>query len=139
MSGVLFQVERAEILDWREQERKSLCEQIERRLPELEALIEKDKALIPAEWDEQYKTFAKLTKAEDTARNTYRRSGDQSWEGVSEVLAILRANDDFAALEDDLIAMRATIEGTPPGPQTVIIKFDADDRVRDFAYHTSRF
>ena len=70
--------------------------------------------MIPEEWDEQYKTFSALTKAESTARNTYRRSGDQSWEGVVEVANVLKANDAFAALEGDLNTMRATIETTPP-------------------------
>ncbi len=87
---------------------------LEARMAKLEALIEKDTAEIPAEWDEQYKTFSTLTKAEDKARNTYRRSADQSWEGVAEVLAVLEANDAFTALEGDLMAMRATIETTPP-------------------------
>ncbi len=39
MSGFLVQVDRAEILEWRERERKVLCDRIEQRLPELEALI----------------------------------------------------------------------------------------------------
>ena len=32
-----------------------------------------------------------------------------------------------------------TIEGKPPGPTTVVVKFDDQGSVRDFAYHTSRF
>ena len=34
---------------------------------------------------------------------------------------------------------RNTTSATSQRTLTVIIKFDADDRVRDFAYHTSRF
>lgn len=87
---------------------------LENRAAELEALIEKDAALIPNEWDGHYKTFSTLTKAEQTARNTYRRSGDQAYDGVAEVLAVLQASEAFAALEGDLTAMRATIETVDP-------------------------
>ncbi len=40
MKNPNVQVDRAEILDWREQERKALCAQLEDRLPELDALID---------------------------------------------------------------------------------------------------
>jgi len=87
---------------------------LEAKAAELETSIEGWTADIPAEWDGQYKTFSALTKAEQNARNTYRRSADQSYEGVVEVLTVLNANEEFDALEGDLNAMRATIETTPP-------------------------
>ena len=87
---------------------------LEARVAELEAQIAEDTAAIPAEWDDQYNTFSGLTKTESNARNTYRRSADQSWEGVAEVMAVLESNDAFTALEGELLAMRATIETTPP-------------------------
>ncbi len=87
---------------------------LDAKAAELEAAIEKWTSEIPAAWDGQYTTFSKLTKAEETARNTYRRSADQSYEGAAEVLAVLNANDAFDALEGDLAAMRATIQTTAP-------------------------
>lgn len=87
---------------------------LEARVVELEALIEKDTALIPDEWDGQYKTFSALTRAESKARSTYRRSADQSYTDVVDVLEILKANDAFDGLENDLAALRATIETVDP-------------------------
>lgn len=72
--------------------------------------IEGYRAQIPNDWEEAHTTFAALTKAEDTARNTYRRSADDAWEGASEVLAILRSGEGFAALEAPLNDLKALIE-----------------------------
>jgi tripartite ATP-independent transporter DctM subunit len=69
---------------------------------------------IPADWTDVYATFSTLTKAESKARLTYRRSADTAYENAAEVLAILEANADFAALEGELLALRAQIEAEAP-------------------------
>jgi hypothetical protein len=91
------------------------------RIPKLEAAIarqteERDALLarIPAEWEETHTVFAKLTKAEDTARNQYRRNADQAFEPVNEVITIIASTDDLAALEDELRAIRADVDTADP-------------------------
>jgi tripartite ATP-independent transporter DctM subunit len=57
---------------------------------------------IPESWEGVHSTFAALTKAEETARNTYRRAADGSVEPVAEFLAVLDANAAFEALQPEL-------------------------------------
>ncbi|QEW21246.1 Neu5Ac permease [Marinibacterium anthonyi] len=64
---------------------------------------------IPAEWADAYKAFSALTKADDKARNTYRRAADGAVEPVNEVLAVLAANDAFASLEPVLRGLEEQI------------------------------
>lgn len=75
-----------------------------------EAEIADLKADIPADWEEVHATFAKLTQAEEKARNTYRRAADGAYEGPAEVLAVLQANDAFAALATPLAEIKSVIE-----------------------------
>ena len=86
---------------------------LEAELAVLEAQIEEIRTGIPEEWEEVHANFAKLVKAEDSARNLYRRSADASYEDVAEVLAVLRGNAGFAALEEQLAALRGVIETAP--------------------------
>ncbi len=92
------------------------------RLDELNAEIERLKAEIPAEWDEVHATFAQLTSAESKARSTYRRNADAAYEGAQEVLDILNANEEFAALEGKLADLRAVIETQEVEPAMDTIK-----------------
>ncbi len=71
-------------------------------------------AEIPADWNAVYTNFRKLTKAESTARRTYRRSADTSYTNAADMLAIFQANADYAALEGELIALRKQIEVDAP-------------------------
>jgi TRAP-type mannitol/chloroaromatic compound transport system permease large subunit len=75
-----------------------------------EAEIEKLRARIPADWTEVHDTFAMLTKAEDAARNAYRRAADNSYEAPAEVLAVIKANDAYVALKGPLNDIRSVIE-----------------------------
>jgi DNA repair exonuclease SbcCD ATPase subunit len=75
---------------------------IEVRRSALQAEKEDIAAQIPESWEEVHTTFANLTKAEETARNTYRRTADASVEPVAEFLAVLDANAEFAALKPEL-------------------------------------
>lgn len=80
---------------------------------EVETLTaERDKlaATIPSEWEQANKDFTALTKAEDAARNRYQRAADAAWDDPAAVLALLRANDAFAALRPELEALGPTIE-----------------------------
>lgn len=72
------------------------------------------KAEIPAEWPGVYDAFSVLNKAESTARQSYRRSADNAYEIAAEMLAVLDANNSFAALGDELLTLRATIENSDP-------------------------
>lgn len=72
------------------------------------------KAQIPAEWEENHTTFAKLTKAEDDARNNYRRKADASYEAAFEALEAMNGTAAFMTLEQELLALRATIETGAP-------------------------
>jgi tripartite ATP-independent transporter DctM subunit len=77
-------------------------ERIEARIAELTVEKEAIAAEIPESWEETHTVFATLTKAEDTARNTYRRAADGSVEPALEFVAIMDANAEFEALESDL-------------------------------------
>jgi hypothetical protein len=80
----------------------------------LNAEIAELKGDIPESWDGTYKEFSALLKAETSARQTYRRSADGSYEAALEVLAVLNSNDAFAALEADLRSLRDRIETGDP-------------------------
>ncbi len=91
------------------------------RIPELEAQIaqimgERDDLLakIPEEWAETNETFAKLTKAEVTARNTYRRNSDKAFEPVEEIVTILVAVEELDGLSEDLTALRDDVATGDP-------------------------
>ncbi|MEM7269288.1 MAG: TRAP transporter large permease subunit, partial [Pseudomonadota bacterium] len=92
------------------------------RVAELTEAIEGWRAEIPSNWDADYETFAKLTKAEATARNTYRRSADASYEGAQQMLLVLQGNDDFEALEGELRNLGDFIRSTPPADTLDTIK-----------------
>jgi tripartite ATP-independent transporter DctM subunit len=83
---------------------------LEEELAALEAEIAKLRAEIPETWESVHDEFAKLVKAEDAARNLYRRNADASYENVAGVLAVLNANAAFAELENPLNELRTVIE-----------------------------
>ena len=82
---------------------------LEEEAAALEAEADAIAAQIPAEWDDTYKAFNGLVTAEQKARNTYRRAADGAVEPVNEVLAVLAANGEFAALESTLRALEEVI------------------------------
>ncbi|MCK0141230.1 SLC13 family permease [Aliiroseovarius sp. F20344] len=86
---------------------------LEAEVAVLEAEIEHLQAEIPGTWADVNKQFLTLTKAENGARNKYRRAADGAYEAPQAVLAVLDANDAFAAMEQPLQDMRATIMTTP--------------------------
>lgn len=82
---------------------------IEERIAGLEAEKDVIAADIPESWEETHTTFAALTKAEDTARNQYRRASDGAVEPAVEFLAVMDANAEFAALEGELKGLADTV------------------------------
>ncbi|NDW54598.1 TRAP transporter large permease subunit [Aliiroseovarius sp. PrR006] len=88
---------------------------LETKAAALKAEIEHLRTEIPESWAGVNKEFLTLTKAENNARSKYRRAADEAWEAPLSVLAVLDANDAFAALEQDLRNMKATIMSTPEG------------------------
>jgi len=68
-------------------------------------------ASIPAEWEAAHKAFLVLTKAERTARNTYRRATDDAYAPLVELTAIIAATGDLAGLRDGLMALQADVPG----------------------------
>ncbi len=75
---------------------------IEARIESLEAEKQAVEARIPTSWEETHKVFSELTKAEEKARSAYRRAADEAVEQAREFLAVVDANDRFAALQDQL-------------------------------------
>nr|WP_325249804.1 TRAP transporter large permease subunit [Amylibacter sp.] len=87
---------------------------LEGEIAAAQSAIESLKAQIPADWEETHTTFAKLTKAEDDARNTYRRKADASYEAAFATLEAMNGTEAFIALEQELRDLRTTIETGAP-------------------------
>ena len=85
---------------------------------------------IPADWDEVHKAFEKLTKAEDTARNTHRRNADSAYEDAAAVLAVLNGTPALLAMEAEITAIRGAIE-TGDAAETAAVLDDLAKRVRE--------
>ncbi|MEM1344875.1 MAG: TRAP transporter large permease subunit, partial [Pseudomonadota bacterium] len=102
-------------------------EALEAEIARLEAEMETLAAEIPADWDDTYAAFATLLRAEQNAGRAYRRSSDEAVEPVLEFIAVLEFNDAFVALEGDLRALTAAVDG-------VVDEATGDalsDRIRD--------
>jgi tetratricopeptide (TPR) repeat protein len=80
---------------------------------------------IPADWEDTYKAFNELVKAETTARQTYWRTADGAYETAVEIQGALNASDAFNALEDELLSMGDVIASTAPE--------EAEGQVNDLA------
>lgn len=57
---------------------------------------------IPTEWNNVYKDFSSLTKAEDKARKSFRRSADQSFQPVTQIADVLASTHELKSLKSDL-------------------------------------
>jgi tetratricopeptide (TPR) repeat protein len=98
---------------------------LEANLAELQNERESLVGQIPSNWQEDYKTFSDLVKAEDQARLAYRRAADDAYEEAVSILSTLQASDAFAALESDLRALREVVTSMAPA--------EAEGRVNDLA------
>ncbi len=90
--------------------RDALEVRIERLAEERAEIAER----IPESWQEKQKVFNELTRAEENARNTFRRAADDAIEAPAAFLAVLRSNEAFYALEDDLAGLREIIATGDP-------------------------
>ena len=79
---------------------------VERLLAEADELAK----TIPANWPETYKQYKNLTAAEAKARTTYRRTADNAYTPIVEMLAVLNANEAFAGLSDSFDTLEQDIE-----------------------------
>lgn len=95
---------------------------MEQEVAALEAEVYRLKGTIPASWEGAYATFSALVTAENTARTTYRRNADASYNGPSEVLAVLQANEAFADLEPPLREMHAMIQTLPEAEAFLLVE-----------------
>jgi len=84
------------------------------RIDDLTAQRDAILAEIPATWEETYQTFAKIQKAENTARLTYRRTVDQAYEPVLELKAILADADLVASFKPELEALKEQVPQLEP-------------------------
>lgn len=99
--------------------------EMEQRREGLLAEVETRKGDIPDSWKDTYGTFSKLTKAENSARNTYRRAADSAYEDAAAVLATLESGDAFRAVEAELRGLRPVVEtGDPEAGQDTLKEFE---------------
>ena len=72
-------------------------------------------AEIPANWNQVYKEFSVLTKAEVTARKKYRRTVDNAYTPVKNLIELIEATREFNKLKQDLAdARNRLVNGTVP-------------------------
>ena len=88
------------------------------RIEELEAERSALEAAMPADWEDVHNTFAALTQAEDSARNSYQRAADGAFEGPAEVLAVLESGEAFTALDGPLADI-GTVFATGSGEEAI--------------------
>ena len=89
-------------------------ERAQARIEDLTAEHDALLAQIPSDWKETYATFAKIQKAEDTARLTYRRTVDQAYEPIIELKKTLGDADLVASFKPELEALKAEIPSMEP-------------------------
>ncbi|MFN0264712.1 TRAP transporter large permease subunit [Tepidamorphus sp. 3E244] len=85
-------------------------ENAKERIADLTAQKEELEAGIPPEWDEAAKQFKTLQQADQRARLAYRRTTDQAYEPVVEVLQVIRAGDALKALRNDIEALQEALD-----------------------------
>jgi len=95
---------------------------LEAKREELQAHSEKLTASIPGNWQAEYDKFSALTDAEQSARTKYRRAADGAYEAGTQTKALLGSSEAFAALENDLLALRGPIENGDPTEVMEVIK-----------------
>ena len=88
---------------------------MEMQMSALERKQQQLTAEIPADWDQVYKEFSVLTKAELTARKKYRRTVDNAYGSVKDLIELIEATDDFNKLERELTDLHnQVVDGASP-------------------------
>ena len=88
--------------------------ELEDRIRELDTERESVAATIPRNWETEHKRFREIQSAEEKARKTYRRNIDDAYMPIRELLDVLAATDELAALESGLVALRERIPDADP-------------------------
>ncbi|MBY8977378.1 TRAP transporter large permease subunit [Rhodobacteraceae bacterium NNCM2] len=86
-------------------------QKMEAKVAELQAEVDKLLPQIPAEWTDVHATFAKLTKAEQKARQVYRRTVDNAYEPVVELRSIIAGTEALKAVGEPLRQLQASLPG----------------------------
>ena len=84
------------------------------QLSELEARHKALEDQIPANWQQEHDAFAKLQKAENQARNKYRRTADSAYEPIIELKDIIADSNQLAALEQEFDGLAELISTQEP-------------------------
>ncbi|MEL6783775.1 MAG: TRAP transporter large permease subunit, partial [Pseudomonadota bacterium] len=71
-------------------------------------------AQIPERWTDEQATFAKLTKAEATARAKFRRAADNSYTTMVELEETMASSGDYMAFQDQLNSLNRAWESREP-------------------------
>ncbi len=66
---------------------------------------------IPANWEEEHKKFAALTKAEFTARANYRRNVDSAYDEIRKTVDMLNGAETLVGLESQITGLEAALSG----------------------------
>jgi tripartite ATP-independent transporter DctM subunit len=86
--------------------RENLTAEIDHLKREQEILREQ----IPEQWETIHDRFSELQKAEENARNLYRRTADNSYLALSDLVNLLRGGEMLAALQPEFSALQSNIE-----------------------------
>ncbi|MEM9732765.1 MAG: TRAP transporter large permease subunit [Pseudomonadota bacterium] len=90
--------------------RDALQVRIDAAARERDALL----AQIPDRWEGEQAEFAKLTKAESTARAQFRRTADNSYNAMVELEETIASSADYMAFQDQLTGLNRAWESRDP-------------------------
>jgi hypothetical protein len=117
-----------------EERRQNLENELADLQRERQALLD----AIPADWDQRHDAFLVLVEAEEKARQDYRRTVDQAYRPVQELLTLLRATPAYAALAGDFETVEAAVGARDEAVEDAIGELlrtleeaEADDEVTD--------
>ena len=99
------------------------------------------RATLPADWAEQRKQYVALSTAAKKARFQYRRTVDEAYEPVAEMIQIIRGTDALVAIGDRLKGLEATL-ASKPLEQAVLAFRDAEklfNTIKGAGHIKSRF
>ncbi|MGI9407514.1 MAG: TRAP transporter large permease subunit [Hyphomicrobiaceae bacterium] len=77
---------------------------------------------IPERWKSENAAFAKLNKAEQTARRTYRSGVDSAYEPVRDLVSVLDATQDLASYDQEIAKIAAGVTTAKPAESINAIK-----------------
>ena len=83
---------------------------MEAQIAEQETEAEALRAQIPDGWEDQYKVFSQLRRAETQARNNYRRTVDDAYSSVKEMVDAISASEQLARIRERLEQIDTVID-----------------------------